>query len=180
MKFITPNEFVVESSLVFANILKCIMTTGDHLLAYHKASQYIHNFGSEKMIDLWSCIEENQTLNMTTSTANNLKYPFVYALNEMLEIDVQQKDLKKAFIESTIRVLAKGFNTDTNCSIVLGLIGAVVGYNNIPSYYRSKVLNGEYSASGRKRNRDYSSKRIIETVATLLKDGPTHLEGDYF
>jgi hypothetical protein len=50
MKFITPNEFVVETALVFANLLKCIMTTGDHLLAFHKASQNIHKFGSEKMI----------------------------------------------------------------------------------------------------------------------------------
>jgi hypothetical protein len=115
---------------------------------------------------------------MTTSTANNLKYPLVYAVNEMLEIDVQHKDLKKSFIESTIRILSKGFNTDTNCSIVLGLIGAVVGYNNIPSYYRSKVLNGEYSAGGRVRNRDYSSKRVIDAVASLLKDGPSHLEND--
>ena len=98
----------------------------------------------------------------------------------MLEIDVHHKDLKKSFTESTIRILAKGFNTDTNCSIVLGLIGAVVGYNNIPSYYRSRVLNGEYSAGGRIRSRDYSSKRIIDAVANLLKDGPTHLGNEYF
>jgi hypothetical protein len=72
-------------------------------------------------------------------------------------------------------VLSKGFNTDTNCSIVLGLVGAVVGYNNIPSYYRSRVLSGEYSASGRVRSRDYSSKRVIDAVAGLLRDRPSHL-----
>ncbi len=49
--------------------------------------------------------------------------------------------MKRMFIESAVRVLSKGFNTDTNCSIVLGLIGAIVGYNNIPTYYRHKIFN---------------------------------------
>lgn len=84
MKFITPNEFVVETALVFANLLKCIMTTGDHLLAFHKASQNIHKFGSEKMMEVWSCIEDNEELTLTVATSNNLKYPLVYAVNEML------------------------------------------------------------------------------------------------
>lgn len=56
MKLITPNEFVVETALVFANLLKCIILTGDHRLAYHQAAQHVHCFGSEKMIDLWSSI----------------------------------------------------------------------------------------------------------------------------
>lgn len=60
MKFITPNEFVVETSIVFANLIKCIILTGDHMLAYHQASQNIYKFGSEKMIELWNCIEENR------------------------------------------------------------------------------------------------------------------------
>jgi hypothetical protein len=50
------------------------------------------------MIELWSCIEENEELAMTTSTANNLKFPLVYAVNEMLEVDAHRKDLKKCFI----------------------------------------------------------------------------------
>lgn len=35
---------------------------------------------------------------MTVATSNNLKYPLVYAVNEMLEIDTHHKDLKKTFI----------------------------------------------------------------------------------
>ena len=50
------------------------------------------------MIELWNCIEDNEELTMTVATANNLKYPLVYAVNEMLEIDIHHKDLKKTFI----------------------------------------------------------------------------------
>ena len=93
------------------------------------------------MIELWSCVEDNKDQTMSNVTASNLKFPFVFAVNEMLEVDDRQKDLKKVFINSAIRTLSKGFNTDTNCSIVLGLVGAIIGYNNIPSYFRNKILN---------------------------------------
>jgi hypothetical protein len=44
--------------------------------------------------------------------------------------------------------LLKGFNTDTNCSIVMGLVGAAVGWNRIPVYWKHivgecKVQNGK-------------------------------------
>jgi len=35
---------------------------------------------------------------MTNLTANNLKFPFIFAINEMLEIDTGAKDMKKQFI----------------------------------------------------------------------------------
>ena len=47
MKLITPNAFVRESAMIYANILRCIITTGDHMLAYHQAAQSVYNFGSE-------------------------------------------------------------------------------------------------------------------------------------
>jgi len=82
----------------------------------------------------------------------------------MLEIDKRKVDLKKQFIESTVRVLSKGFNTDTNCSISLGLVGAVIGYNNIPSYFKHKIINSEYKVSKMNRGRDYNSQRVINVV----------------
>lgn len=111
---------------------------------------------------------------MSNTTANNLKFPFAFAINEMLDID-EHKDLKKYFIETAIRVLSKGFNADTNCSITLGVIGAVIGYSNIPSYFRSKVVNAESGCSFRVRKREYSSFKILDAVEKLLKMGPTQL-----
>lgn len=76
-----------------------------------------------------------------------------------------------------MRVLSKGFNTDTNCSIVLGLVGAIIGYNNIPSYFRSKVINAEGEGQ-RIRPKNFSSKRIVSVVAELIREGPNRLETD--
>lgn len=146
------------------------------MLAYHQAAQSVYNFGSEKLVDLWNCVEENKETNMTNLTANNLKFPFLFAINEMLEIDSFKKDPKKQFIQSAVRVLSKGYNTDTNCSISLGLVGAIIGYNNIPSYFRHKILNAEYK-TGKNRGRDYNSQRVVDVVAELIKSGPTQLSG---
>jgi len=46
MKLITPNKYVVETAIIFANLVKCILVTGDPMLAYHEASQSIYSFGS--------------------------------------------------------------------------------------------------------------------------------------
>ncbi len=74
-----------------------------------------------------------------------------------------------------MRVLSRGFNTDTNCSIALGLVGAALGYNCTPNYMRDKILNGSKDASG-KRSRDYWSGRVVDLVNNLLKEGPIFLD----
>lgn len=35
---------------------------------------------------------------MTTSTSKHLKLPFIYAVNELLELDSSRQDSKKQFI----------------------------------------------------------------------------------
>lgn len=50
------------------------------------------------MIDLWRCIEDKWEPTMTTGTAKNLKFPFIFSINEILEIENKEKDLKKQFI----------------------------------------------------------------------------------
>jgi ADP-ribosylglycohydrolase len=68
--------------------------------------------------------------------------------------------MKKQFIDSSVRVLSKGFNTDTNASIALGMVGAIIGYNNIPSFFKSKILNAA-STPRKNRVKDYSSQMVI-------------------
>jgi ADP-ribosylglycohydrolase len=55
-------------------------------------------------------------------------------------------------MDSLLETLAKGGDTDANCAVVMGLIGSVVGYNSIPSYFKQKVVNSRMSQSSRPRN----------------------------
>ena len=80
--------------------------------------------------------------------------------------------MKKQFIESILRVISKGFNTDTNCSIVLGLVGAVIGFNNIPSFFKNKILNSSPLPS-KERVRTYPSRTVADVVDQLLMNQAT-------
>jgi len=51
-------------------------------------------------------------------------------------LDVGAVDPKQQYAEIAGRILSKGYNTDTNCSIVLGLIGGALGYDHTPYYFR--------------------------------------------
>ena len=55
-------------------------------------------------------------------------------------------------MDSLLNILVKGGDTDANCSVVMGLVGSVVGYNAIPSYFKQKVVNSRMSQSSRPRN----------------------------
>ena len=100
---------------------------------------------------------------MNSGNSSNLKFPFCFAIWEALRIDTDDKDPKKQYIDAIVRVLSRGFNCDTNSSIVMALVGAVLGYNNIPNYFRNKIINSSKIPSS-KRTRSYSAANIVELV----------------
>lgn len=55
---ICPNSLVVESGLLYARILKTIILTRDHGLAFYEASKKVYQSGSQKLIELWKVIEQ--------------------------------------------------------------------------------------------------------------------------
>lgn len=73
-----------------------------------------------------------------------LKTSFTYSC-----IEINKKDIN--FIDTLIRILSKGGDTETNCSIVLTLVGAVIGYNGIPGYFKQKIINSRMKDSPRPR-----------------------------
>ena len=60
-----------------------------------------------------------------------------------------------------MNILAKGGDTDSNCAIVMGLIGAITGYNKIPSYFRNKIINSSMKNTPRPRILDFETNKII-------------------
>jgi ADP-ribosylglycohydrolase len=55
-------------------------------------------------------------------------------------------------MESLLKTLIKGGDADSNCSIVMALVGAIIGYNRIPSYFKHKITYSRMSQSSRPRN----------------------------
>jgi ADP-ribosylglycohydrolase len=67
-------------------------------------------------------------------------------------------------MESLLNTLVKGGDTDANCAIVMGLVGSIVGYNMIPSYFKQKIVNSRMSQSSRPREDEYTPYHIVEIV----------------
>ena len=77
-------------------------------------------------------------------------------------------------MDCLLNTLAKGGDTDANCAIVMGLVGSVIGYNGIPSYFKQKIVNSRMTQSSRPRNDEYTPYHIIEILDTLMKIRPEH------
>ena len=73
-----------------------------------------------------------------------LKTSFTYAC---IDLNKNHPD----FIDSLIRILLKGGDTETNCAVVLAIVGAIVGYNGIPNYFKQKIVNSRMKNSPRPR-----------------------------
>jgi hypothetical protein len=77
-------------------------------------------------------------------------------------------------MESLLKTLVKGGDTDANSAIVMALVGSIVGYNSIPSYFKQKIMNSRMSQSSMPRNDEYSSYHVIDLVENLMKIRPDH------
>lgn len=64
-------------------------------------------------------------------------------------------------MESLLNTLLKGGDTDANAAIVMALVGSVVGYHMIPSYFKQKIVNSRMSQSSRPRQDEYSPYHIV-------------------
>lgn len=74
-----------------------------------------------------------------------LKTSFSYSCIELYNKDIN-------FVDSLVKILRKGGDTETNCAIVMTLVGAIVGYNGIPCYLKQKIVNSRMKDSPRPRN----------------------------
>ena len=74
-----------------------------------------------------------------------LKTSFTYSF-----IELSKKDIN--FFEILVHNLQRGGDTDCNCAIVMALVGAVVGYNGIPGYFKQKIINSRMKDTPRPRD----------------------------
>lgn len=94
-----------------------------------------------------------------------LKTGFTYAC-----IEINKKEVK--FMESLLKTLLKGGDTDANAAIVMALVGSIVGYNAIPSYFRQKIINARMTQSSRPRNDEYTPYHVVDIVDGLMRARP--------
>ena len=125
-------------------------------MAFYEPSKWVYSRGSEKLRDLWRFVELDIEIRSRGNTGK-LKTAFTYAC-----IEINRKNTK--FMESLLRTLGKGGDTDAIGAIVMGLVGSVVGYNAIPSYFKQKIANSRMTQSSRPREEEYTPYHVMQAV----------------
>ena len=116
----------------------------------------MYSRGSERLRELWRYVELEAEI-QSRGNMGRLKTSFTYAC-----IEINRKEVK--FI--------KGGDTDANSAIVMGLVGCVVGYNRIPSYFKQKLINFRMTQSCRPREDIYAPYHVLDLVPELLRVRP--------
>lgn len=164
LSLICPNELVLETGLVYAIMLRIIMKTRDQELAFYEASKWVYSRGTDKLKELWRYVELDIEI-PTRGNTGKLKTAFTYAC-----IEINKKEVK--FMESLLKTIVKGGDTDANSAIVMTLVGCITGYNSIPSYFKQKISISRMNQSSRPRGDEFSGYHVIEIVQKLLKLRP--------
>ncbi|CAI2370853.1 unnamed protein product [Moneuplotes crassus] len=107
-----------------------------------------------------------------------MKHAFICCLR-YLRLATTATTLDSTFYEASMKEILKGSgDTDTNACIAGGLLGAIVGFHNLPELPRKKVLAWEYKGGkGIKREKFLTPKHYAESLIQKLYDcAPEDLE----
>ena len=129
---------------MYAKALRTIILIDDHEKAYYDACKWVYEKGSDRLKQLWKIVEHGDEI-PSRGNMGKLKTAFTYSFNELAKKEIN-------FFEILVHNLQRGGDTDVNCAIVMGLIGAVVGYNGIPGYFKQKIINSRMKDSPRPRD----------------------------
>lgn len=137
-----PNETCWQAVAAYCIAIAELISSNDRNKAWSRTSNWIKNSANEELNDWAGLIENNQHV-PGHPQAGFVKIAFVHAFQNLL---------KGHDYHTAIRsVLEIGGDTDTNACIVGGLIGAAVGFDNIPENMRNAVLTCDTSRGAHPR-----------------------------
>ncbi len=100
---------------------------------------------------LWEDIEQGVEKN-TRIYVNKISATFSVAIQELSKAN-------QKFLDNLLYLLMKKGETNINTAVGMGLIGAYLGYNKIPSYFSNKIAVSRMSQSSKPRPEIYSTYR---------------------
>ncbi len=170
-KLTHPNQTIVEVSIAYAYTIQYLLKNkGDYKGAFLSCKEIIKELGNEELM-IWIDELESGELPTARWQIGWVKHAFIYALYYLKN--------NFSYFDAMKHMLLKGGDTDTNCCIVGGMLGALHGFKKLPSDITKKVLeyNSESDESGISRPEFLNpSKHIDQIIIDLIKYKPSSLE----
>ena len=166
------NETVHKAnSLYVLAIRELINNKGDYDIAIKHVENFMQTKNKEKNwkeISIWFKDAHVQTNNLIPASPHDgfIKIAWTYAFSAFINKEMD-------FFKGIKDVLKRGGDTDTNACISGGLIGASIGFNNLPKEIVVKLLECKHMTQ--KRPEYLHPKKLVEFIPKLIKYAPETL-----
>lgn len=170
IKLSHPNEITVSANIVYAYTIQHLLkNAGDYEGAYMKCKEMVEYLKNEEM-SKWLEDIENERLPIATENMGRVKIGFCHAIYFMKK--------NTDYLDAMKMMLAKAGDTDTNCCIVGGMLGALHGFGKLPEDIVKKVLafDPEKSRGLMRPSFLVPGKQVGGIIKTILANLPEKLE----
>ncbi len=168
--FTHVNPTAINASVAYGLIIHYLLNhKGDNEGAYKKCQEFIEKSG-DLTLQSWMDEVNKGELPPANEKIGWAKIALLYTLYYVK----QNKGYKEAMAE----LLRMGGDTDTNCCIVGGALGALHGRNKVPDNYVKKVLSFDPKLQGGRIRPSFllASKCLENMIKEIIKIRPFKLE----
>jgi len=157
-----PNKTAQNVSIAYVYTINHLLNhPGESKQAYQKCKSLVINDLKDKDIEGWLQELEGEILPPAHEKIGWVKIAFLYSLHFMRK--------SVSYEDAMVEMLRQGGDTDTNCCIVGGMLGALHGFKGIPEEVRRQVLSFEANQDGGIKRPDYlvpgkCAERLIEEI----------------
>ena len=163
------NEIIQQAQCYYIIcMVSLIKNPGDVLQAFRIANEYLADCNED--VKRWVSDSLKEPAMTGTPNMGYAKIAFDHTFRQLRKENV---DYQNAIAD----VLSIGGDTDTNACIAGAMIGALVGYRNLPDVWKFKVENFDSSREGIQRNDPcLDQRRVKDLVIQLFRNAPNRIE----
>ena len=168
-KLTHPNQSAIDVNIAYAfTIQHLLQNKGDYQGAYQKCKEILEYIKS-KEVKVWIQELEMNELPAVNKKSGWAKIAFIYAMYYLKN--------NFGYVDALKDILSKKGDTDTNCCIIGGLLGALHGYDKLPKDIVEKVLKFDPSKNSGVKRPDFlvPGKCVKNLIEVILATAPKTL-----
>lgn len=172
-----PNPIALDAVSVYVTAIQTAILTGDPLKTYDAA---LESATTKDIQDLLvAAVEKPDPIKLSDGKEVSTDSQFMGYLGVALQNAFYELLNTDSFEQALVNIISRGGDTDTNGCIAGALLGAVHGYDKIPSDWTDTVLE----AKTEKRQKEYpyaDTSDLIETALLLVGEEDDHIPEPVF
>jgi len=168
------NEIPLSAAISYClAIRKIISQSGSIDGVLEETKMYCEN---SSIKEFWEVVENDEILD-GTERMGWAKIAWTYSFHLIKKSREENKKID--FKDAMMFALQRGGDTDTNCAIIGGLVGASIGFKELYETYPEQVKKFwtcDVEKSMQKREKIFTPRRIVDLVLDIVKICPKILK----